>query len=514
MQDADRSPAERWCRELVALVGPDAASEHLDLAWSELTVVERAAVAYDWWEFWARPKQIPPEGDWRSFGSCCGRGFGKTDANAHVVHREAIEGRAMRILLMAQSEERGLADMVEGVSGLLEAAPPWERPTWERGRLLWPNGAQAELFSPEKPTDVRGPGGDLAWAAEITAWPRTKAREAWSNLRFMLRLGKARLVWDCTPKKKHEILREQLARGERAPARHVVVRGSSRENASNINTDELAELELELAGTTRGREEIEGEFIDELGQTLVQQQWIDEHRASMPARFERRILSIDPATTVKKHSDATGMVEEGLVSKTIYVIADHSDHYPWEEWGRVAVDLYLGGHFDCIVIETNRGGDSCVANLRTAARARGVELQVVPTPTTTRWNPRMIYVKTVNSGRSKGCRLEPVAPLYERGKVVHVLDADLGTVEEQLTTWEDEEGAYSPDAMDALVHGVWELAGLAHDVKKLGTGFSGYDKVRVAAGAARSAQVVSPVAAQARPGYGFGVGSKRSLGRL
>ena len=284
MTDADRSPAERWCRELVELVGAEAAAEHLDRAWSELTVVERAAVAYDWWEFWARPKQIPPETDWRSFGFCCGRGFGKTDANAHIVHREAIEGRAMRVLLMAQSEERGLADMIEGASGLLEAAPPWERPTWERGRLLWPNGAQAELFSPEKPTDVRGPGGDLAWPSEITAWPRTKAREAWSNLRFMLRLGKARMVWDCTPKKKHPILREQLARGERSPLRHVVIRGSSRENASNVNVEELAELERELAGTTRGREEIEGEFIDELGSTMVQQQWIDDHRRSLPAR--------------------------------------------------------------------------------------------------------------------------------------------------------------------------------------------------------------------------------------
>jgi len=185
----------------------------------------------------------------------------------------------------------------------------------------------------------------------------------------MLRLGKARMLWDCTPKRKNEILREQLARGERAPARHVVVRGTSHENAANVNTDELAELESELAGTTRGREELEGEFIDELGTTLVQQQWIDEHRSVAPARLERRILSIDPATTVKKHSDATGMVEEGLARGIVYVMADHSDHYPWEEWGRVAVDLYLGGHFDCIVIETNRGGDSCVANLRTAARA-------------------------------------------------------------------------------------------------------------------------------------------------
>lgn len=469
------SPAERWCHQLVELGGD------LDDALSGLSVVEQAALAYCWAEWWARPEQLLPEDRaWRAWGACTGRRWGKTRAIAEWVHGEAMSGRAMRIALIAQNAEQTHDVMVAGESGLLAVAPPWERPIWEGGRLTWPNGAQAFPHTPEAPGDLRGPGFYLAWASEMVSWPRNKLREAWSNLQLMTSLGYARTVWDTTPKRRHPLIRDLLARSERAPRRHVVVRGKIRDNVANINPDQIEELERDLAGTTRGREELDGEYIDELGATMVQQAWIDEHRRSLPARLERRALGIDPATTTNKDSDATGMIEGGLAAGVAYIITDHSQHYPWEEWGRVAIDLYLGQKLDCITIETNRGGEACVANLRTAARASGAEVQVVDAKTTTRHNPRIVYVKTVNSSRTKGSRLEPVAPLYQRGQVVHVAESDLTVLEEQLTTWEDEPGAQSPDALDAAVHLCWDLMGLSHDRVRNTTTAAGLAAVRAA----------------------------------
>ncbi len=468
--------------------------QHLDAAWAALSVVERSALAYDWRGWWGRPEQLAPEGPrWLSWSLCTGRGWGKTRAAAEHVHEEAMAGRAMRIGLAAQNEDETYDVMISGDSGLLEVAPPWERPKWQGGCLVWPSGARAWPHTPEAPGDIRGPGYHLFWVSEIEVWAPNKRDEAWSNIDHTTRLGYARMVVDFTPKRKHALVRRLLERAARAPDRHVVVRGRSRDNILNVNEDALAEREREYAGTIRGREELDGEFIDELGGTMVQQEWIDQHRRSLPARLERRALGIDPATTTGSRSDATGIIEGGLANGICYIITDHSEHYPWEEWGRVAIDLYCANKLDCITIETNRGGDSCVANLRTAARARGLELQVVTAQTATRHNPRVVYAKAINSSRSKGSRLEAVAPLYQRGIVVHVAESDLGTVEEQLTTWEDEQGAQSPDAMDAAVFLVWELMGLAHDTKRATVTAAGINAVRAALKVPRGSGAASPL---------------------
>ena len=497
------SPAEQWMREIVVLGGD------LDEALAGLTTVELAALAYDWPEWWARPCQLPPDGPWRSFGLMTGRRFGKTDACAHVVHAEAISGRAMRVGLIAQTEQRVLEDMIEGVSGILAAAPPWERPEWVRGRLLWPNGAQGQVFTPEKPQDIRGPGLHLGWASEIRAWPRTKIDEAWRNFRLMISLGYARLLWDTTPTRRHAVIRQLLWRAKQHPERHVVVTGGTRDNVLNINPDELAEWESDWGGTTKGREELDGEFIDDTDGALVRQEWIDKARRSMPLRLARRIIIVDPAISMRENTDPTGMAEMGLgLDDQIYLIDDMTGRVPWEEWARVACERYRDSRCDCLVIERNRGGDACVGVVRAWARMQRPAWQVVVVKSEARTIHQhgTVTVKEVIGRESKEARLEPVAVLYEKGRISHVDGAPLEDAEEELTSWEPDAGMRSPNRIDAIVHGAWELAGLGHDKRRAAVAFVGLDVVRAAMKAQAPAQIVSPLSGAMRGG--------RSLSRL
>ena len=80
--------------------------------------------------------------------------------------------------------------MVFGPSGILACSPPDRRPEWQatRKRLVWPNGAVAQIFSASDPESLRGPQFDCAWCDELAKW--TKAEEAWDMLQFALRLGR------------------------------------------------------------------------------------------------------------------------------------------------------------------------------------------------------------------------------------------------------------------------------------------------------------------------------------
>jgi phage terminase large subunit-like protein len=117
------SQAQQIASHFRALPDPVAA---ITEAWSRLSVTERAALEYDW-RFWARPKQvIDPFGPWRTYGLCTGRGFGKTRTFSEFVQGEVAAGRAMRIALIAQSEDECKAVMVDGQSGLIARSPPRE----------------------------------------------------------------------------------------------------------------------------------------------------------------------------------------------------------------------------------------------------------------------------------------------------------------------------------------------------------------------------------------------------
>ncbi len=472
------SPARAFVGALARL-GPERAHAALDAMLDELSVVELAALAHDWRDFWARPAQIiDSAGPWRSHGLLTGRGFGKTRTISEFVQEEVAAERARRIALIAQNEDQTLAVMVHGPSGLLATSPPWFKAHFEGGRVVWPNGAQAFVYTPEVPGELRGPEHDLGWGSEIVAWPAATADEALSNLRLGLRLGYGRFVWDSTPKRRSPLVRFLLKRAEADPLIHRVTRGGSRENADNLTRGMLDELEREIGGTQRGREELEGIFLEDEEGALFREGWFATTRRQLPSQLARRILAIDPATSDRAGTDRTGIVELGLgFDAQVYVIADLTRRASWEEWARLVVDRYVTGRCDCIVVERNKVGGAPVAILRAEAHTRGMRAEVVQLEAPTRHVPGVIYAKEVFARGAKELRAEPVTPLYEKGRVSHVIGADLGELETVMTTWVPGPGARSPDALDALVHGVSELAGLWRARRDPRAGMAGLDQV-------------------------------------
>jgi hypothetical protein len=186
------------------------------------TLSENALAGLAWlFEFWALPHQCPPEGDWRTWVVLGGRGAGKTRAGTEWV-RAQVEGSgpedagtARRVALIGETYDQAVAVMVKGDSGLLACSPPDRRPRWvsSERRLVWPNGAEARVYSANDPEALRGPQFDCAWADELAKWPR--AREAWDMLQFGLRLGTfaPRAVVTTTPRNV-AVLRELAGAGE------------------------------------------------------------------------------------------------------------------------------------------------------------------------------------------------------------------------------------------------------------------------------------------------------------
>jgi phage terminase large subunit-like protein len=146
-------------------------------------------------EFWAMDHQLPPSGDWRTWVILVGRGAGKTRAGAEWVRsqvdgaRPLDTGRARRLALVAETLDQARNVMIFGDSGIMACSPPDRRPIWEstRRRLVWPNGATAQIFSAHDPESLRGPQFDGAWCDELAKW--RNAQSTWDMLQFSLRLG-------------------------------------------------------------------------------------------------------------------------------------------------------------------------------------------------------------------------------------------------------------------------------------------------------------------------------------
>lgn len=467
----------RIAKRLVEALGEDGAHRAVDALVSQLTNVELAALA-EHWPTWGRAKQLAPSGEWRSWGDLTARGFGKTKSKGHFINDEVQAGRVKRIGLCAQSEAKTIDVQVYG---LIETAPPWCRPTWEVSslELTWPNGASARAFTPEAPDIIRSENLDLAWLSELQSWPTTTREEAYSNFLFATRVGNARTIWDATPKKGHPILKRLLARAEKHPDKHFVVRGTIYENP-HLVAAAVEAMEAEYAGTQKGREELLGEMLDESEAALVKQEWIDINRRER-STLVRRVIAVDPATTGRAGSDHTGIIDVGLsVDDKALVLGDLTDKYDKASWGPVVLDAWEKGDCDLVVVEINKGGDLCTNTLRLIGQTRGLRVEVVDD----KWTPHrlrgVVFVREIYSRGPKEDRAAPLATAYERGRVCHVRGADLSKLEETLTTWEPAPGHRSPDRLDALVHAVGELLGFRTDRPDAKAGFVGIKEVAAA----------------------------------
>lgn len=395
------------------------------------------------WPVWARADQLPPRGPWRTWLILAGRGWGKSRTGAEFVRAEVKSGRAGRIALVARTAADVRDVIVEGESGILAISPKGERPTWEpsRRRLTWPNGAQATTYSAEEPDQLRGPQHDLAWTDELAAW---RYPDAWDQLRFGLRLGDHPRVCVTTTPRPTKIIRDLMASPDT-----VITRGRTRDNVANLAPGVVAELERRYAGSRLGRQELDGEVLDDSAGALFRWAWIDTARVAKAPDLRRVVVAVDPSGSSHDESDETGIVVAGVgYDGRGYVLADESGRYRPEEWARKVASAYATHKADAVIAEHNYGGDMVAAVLRACGSAS-------------------LPVRTVSAKRGKATRAEPVAVLYEQGRVSHV--GSLARLEDQLTTWDPATASGSPDRLDALVYAVTELMGGVEPAPRIAT---------------------------------------------
>lgn len=499
----DVAGTRSWIEDTILMLeelGPRAATV-LDAILDEVPVHELAAVVHDFAGTWARPKQIIPPGDFRSFGCCTGRGWGKTLAVVAFAIDEVAAGRAQRLALVGQGEAKTIEILVTGETGILNLTPPWIGAEWESSsnRVLFGNGAIATVYTAQEPGGLRGPQHDLAIATEIAAWPAATREEAMQNLRLGLRLGRGQLLWDSTPRRRNPLIRERLALAAKDPARHIVITGSTRENAINLSPSAVAEWEEQWGGTARGDEELDGRFFDDEDGAMFKQAWIDRARRGMPDVLTRRVIAIDPAITDNpKYSDATGIMDMGLgVDGQVYVLQNLSGIHRAETWPGLVIDTYTRGGCDLVLVETNRAGTAWSALLRVAARERGLTLVELGPDEVPGRRPGVVYMRGRNVKGSKAARASGAAALCELGRVSFVV-GKLGDLEDRLCTFDGTEKG-PDDAIDAFVHGCHELASLGHDAPDAGLAFRG---ITALAGALNGDRPDAPLAIDR--GYGSG----------
>jgi len=405
---------------------------------------DNALVSLPWlFEFWAlEGHQLPPVADWTTWVILGGRGAGKTRAGAEWVRsqvegaRPEDKGLCRRVALVGETIEQCREVMVFGDSGILACSPPDRRPEWQatRKRLLWPNGAVAELYSAVDPERLRGPQFDAAWVDELAKWKR--GREAWDMLQFALRLGENPQQVVTTTPKNNALLREILEEGST-----VKTTAPTSANSANLAASFLKYVTAKYRGTRLGRQELEGELLmAEEGELWT----LDEIQRGKTQVFSRIVVAVDPPVTSGAKADLCGIVVAGVVAEgppinwhaTVLKDASVQGASP-QAWATKAVQMFHEFGADRLVAEVNQGGELVESLIR----------QIDP----------MVPYRAVRASRGKVARAEPVAALYEQGRVAHLTGLD--TLEDQmcLMTGAGFQGAGSPDRVDALVWAITDL---------------------------------------------------------
>lgn len=383
----------------------------------------------EWYASLARSEQKPPPWAWRIWLYLAGRGAGKTRSGAEWVQWVANTHQGARIGLIAPTAADVRDVMVEGESGIMAIAPNAARPVYTPSlrRLTWPNGSQATTYSADEPERLRGPQHTHLWADEMCSW---RYPATWDNALLGLRLGANPQVMVTTTPKPIPLLKKLVS----DKTVHVT-KGSTYDNAANLAPAFMAEIINRYEGTRLGRQELNAEILDDAPGALWNRAQLDALRVVKAPDLSRLVVAIDPAATSRDSSDETGIIAVGrTIDGHYYVLDDKTLRASPHGWASAAVSLYHLLGADRIIAETNNGGEMVELTVRTVDKE--------------------IPYRAVHASRGKQTRAEPIAALYEQGKVHHVgMFVDL---EDQMCEWEPSSGD-SPDRIDALVWGITDL---------------------------------------------------------
>lgn len=370
-----------------------------------------------------------------------GRGAGKTRAGAEWIRAQALglPPLAMeaveRIALVGETEHDAREVMIEGVSGLLAVHARHERPQWSpsRKRLEWNNGAVAYAFSAEDPESLRGPQFGCAWSDEMAKWRYAEA--AFDMLQFGLRLGRQpRQLITTTPRPTALVKRLMLD-----PA-SVTTRAATSVNAFNLAPTFLQSVMARYAGTRLGRQEIDGDIIEDRPDALWSRALLEQCRIREAPPLQRIVVAVDPPVSSGKRADACGIVAAGMTDNGIVVVIadDTVSGVTPAMWAAKAIALWRRVEADALVAEVNQGGEMVKAVIAEV----DASVPVIP----------------VRATRGKWLRAEPVATLYEQGRVKHA--GAFAALEDEMCDFAPSglSSGHSPDRLDALV---WAITALA-----------------------------------------------------
>ncbi len=437
-------PARKSLRDL--LVGASRAEREAFLD----SLSSNAILSLPWlFEHWALAgHQLPPEGDWTTWVILGGRGAGKTRAGSEWI-RAQVEGatptdpgRCARVALVAETLDQAREVMIFGPSGILACSPPDRRPVWQatRKRLVWPNGATAQVFSASDPESLRGPQFDCAWSDELAKWK--KGQEAWDMLQFCLRLGAhPRQVVTTTPRNVPVLKRILAEPGTTSTGAPTAA------NRMHLADGFLESIIARYGHTRQGREEIDGEMLHDVPGALWTWEMLEAARLLPEKPLDRIVVAVDPPVSSGADADTCGIVVAGLHQDgspqnwRAEVIADGSIQGATPKvWAERAIEMYKAHGADRLVAEVNQGGNLVQTLIHSL-------------------DP-MVPFRGVRATRGKVVRAEPIAALYEQGRVRH--RSGFRQLEEQMTLMASQgfAGPGSPDRVDALV---WALTDLMID---------------------------------------------------
>ncbi|MBI1203987.1 MAG: ATP-binding protein [Rhodopseudomonas sp.] len=380
------------------------------------------------------PAQAHGGRDWMTWLILGGRGAGKTRAGAEWVRKLALADGKARIALIGETEHEVRSVMVEGVSGLMAVHRRDEKVQWfpTRRRLEWENGAVAEIFSAENHEALRGPQFSAAWCDELAKWRHAEA--TFDMLQFGLRLGhRPRQVVTTTPRP-IALLKRLI--GDPATA---VTRAGTVANAGNLAPAFVEHIVARYGGTRLGRQEIDGEIIEERNDALWTRAGLEGCRVAAAPPLMRIVVAVDPPASARKGADACGIVACGRAEDgTIYVLEDATaSRLTPQGWATKAVALWRRLEADVLVAEVNQGGDMVKAVIGKA-------------------DPE-VPVEAMHATRGKYFRAEPVSQLYEQGRVKHA--GAFPALEDEMCDFglDGLSSGRSPDRLDALV---WAVSAL------------------------------------------------------
>jgi phage terminase large subunit-like protein len=368
-----------------------------------------------------------------------GRGAGKTRLGAEWVNCLAhglapfAGGHTFPIALVGETIADVRDVMIEGPAGI-KASSRVKRPRYiaSKRQLVWEKGQTAMLFSSEDPESLRGPQFAAAWCDEIGKWKN--GVETWDMLQFGLRLGDCPRIVATTTPRPTALMKRLLADKDVA---QTIVRTA--ENEEHLAPGFLKRLNAQYGGTHLGRQELEGELLEDRQDGLWKRGDFEKIHGLRPEKLNRIVIAVDPPATSTRKSDACGIVAAGLDGDGIgWVLSDQSFRpAPPRKWAEKAVSLFHQLEADRIVVEVNQGGDMVSAIIR----------QIDPN----------VPVRPVHATRGKWLRAEPVAALYEQGRVRHA--GRFAALEDEMCDFSIEglSDGRSPDRVDALVWALTEL---------------------------------------------------------